>query len=588
MRRSPPIAEHRLLSDGRSHALLRPNAEIDWWCWPRVHSTPVCWSLLDENGGAARWLDVQYLDHRERPAGSVARTELRIAGARVETRDALLGCGDRAELVRLVRRRDADLELSHELRLAPFDGELVRWSGRRARFGHRTLWMHGGDLVRVDAGTAHTTVRAERGRWAAIVMTHHEQPHTVAELLERTDAADAAEEQSHRRVRVPKQHANRARDALAVLAACTDRETGAVIAASTTSLPEVVGGDRQFDYRYTWLRDSSSAVTVAGLLGRPELARRYYEFLERLGPDGILGAPLTDADGEPVPEERALDGVAGWSGSRPVRVGNAASEQLQFDAVGMVLDALYVQLRNTRRFGGRAWTITRALADRVAEAGDEESSGIWELRKPRPLVSADIGRWLALDRALRIARYRRPWARSRAWARARDAARARVLGAFRTDGSLPQTYDPGDDAHDASALLLVVYGLLRPTDPRAERLVTTTLAALGSGPLLYRYPPDGRDGFDAGEAPFVPASWWAVTALALLGAPEALPRADALCVLLPALQAEQFDPVRREALGNVPMVWSHAECARALYHLDAGIQRRARACALVRRLRRAI
>ena len=137
------------------------------------------------------------------------------------------------------------------------------------------------------------------------------------------------------------------------------------------------------------------------------------------------------------------------------------------------------------------------------------------------MVSADIGRWLALDRALRLARRHKPLVRHRrAWKKARAAARDRVLGALRPDGTLPQTY--GADRIDASALLLVMFGLLPAHDPRAARLVDATVRALGSGPLLYRYPPDGADGFSPGEAPFVPASWWTVTALAVLGRPEAL------------------------------------------------------------------
>jgi len=221
----------------------------------------------------------------------------------------------------------------------------------------------------------------------------------------------------------------------------------------------------------------------------------------------------------------------------------------------------------------------RQLADRAAEDDGEPSNGIWEIRRPAPLVSGDVGRWVALDRALRLTRRPVPNSRRRAWRRARDEARARVLGAIRPDGTLPHAY--GTDSVDASALLLVVFGLLGPGDPRSRRLVDGTIDALGAGPLLYRYPPDGRDGFAPAEAPFVPASWWAVTALAVLGDPRAGSRADQLCALLPALQPEEFDLGRREPLGNTPLLWSHAECTRALFELD-------RQDAPLRRLRRAL
>jgi GH15 family glucan-1,4-alpha-glucosidase len=302
------------------------------------------------------------------------------------------------------------------------------------------------------------------------------------------------------------------------------------------------------------------------------------EFLARLGGDAILEAPVRTVGGDTVEAERAVTGVEGWCDSVPVRVGNAAGSQLQFDALGFVLDALSHYRRHDRRLRARLWSVTRILADRAADPTNAQpSNGIWEIRTPARFVSADIGCWLALDRALKLGR-RRPGALSvrRRWRRARDEVRARVLGALRADGTLPQVY--GGDRVDACALLLVVFGLLPATDPRAHRLVDATIGALGAGPLLHRYAPDGHDGFAAGEAPFVPASWWAVTALAVLGHPDAQARADQLCEMLPMLQPEEFDPARREALGNTPLLWSHAECARALFELDRqrGVARRVR------------
>jgi GH15 family glucan-1,4-alpha-glucosidase len=323
------------------------------------------------------------------------------------------------------------------------------------------------------------------------------------------------------------------------------------------------------------------------MLGQRDLADHYTGYLDELGPDGILRSPLSLGTGGPVPDEQEVDGVAGWNGSRPVRTGNAAAAQVQYDAIGMVLDALWTHTRRFDGLSGRRREIVCALADRVAEADpDEPSNGIWEMRDAQQLVSADIGRWLALDRAIKLARFRRPLSLQTSWIRARDVARDRVLDAIRADGSLPQVY--GRDHIDASALLIVVHRLLPPSDARAARLVDATIAALGCGPLMYRYPPDGNDGFSAGESPFLPASWWAVTALAVLGRDEAGVRAEALCRLLPRLQSEEFDPTRGESLGNAPLVWSHAESARALYELDRSrrpLSRLVRAVARPRRSR---
>jgi GH15 family glucan-1,4-alpha-glucosidase len=556
-----------MLSDGKSTALVLPDGEIDWWEWPRMDSPPLCWSLLGGDGGAARWVDAEHAGFDDQPAGPTARTTLRLGGRLLESWDALLACDDGSDLVRLVRGTDADLDITHELRVGGFDQAWVTWDGAHAKVDGHDLWLAGGETVVRADGTAVTQLRAPKGAWAVLLLSAHEAVHDPELLIERLVAAEGAHRSLLDEASVPRRHAERARHALAVLEACTDRDTGAVIASPTTSLPEVVGGDRQFDYRYSWLRDSSVAITVASLLGRRDAAARYMEFLEALGPDAILESPVRTVDGGASPEEREVADVEGWCDSRPVRVGNAAGGQLQYDAIGYVVDAIFVHVRKTRLLTGETWAIVRTLADRAAAHDGEPSNGIWELRQPSALVSADIGRWLALDRALRIARRHRPLFRHRrAWKQARAGARDRVLGALRPDGTLPQAY--GADRIDASALLLVTFRLLPSRDPRAARLVDATVRALGSGPLLHRYPPDGADGFSPGEAPFVPASWWAVTALAVLGRPEAYDRADQLCTILPALQPEEFDPARREARGNIPLVWSHAECARALFELD--------------------
>jgi hypothetical protein len=170
----------------------------------------------------------------------------------------------------------------------------------------------------------------------------------------------------------------------------------------------------------------------------------------------------------------------------------------------------------------------------------------------------------------------------RSWRRAHRSVRRKVLDAIAEDGSLPQEY--GGTLVDASALLFVVFGLLRAGDPRARRLVHATARALESGPLLYRYPPDGADGFSPGESPFLPASWWVVSALSIVGDRTALARADAICGVLPRIQSEEFDLARGEALGNAPLVWAHAECARALFTLDRERRAQARARRAVERV----
>ena len=610
----PAIGSHRLLGTGTSAALLTPDATVDWWCAPAFDDRPVLWSLLDPAGAAARWRRVRMVDADGPPAGATARTIVHHVGGRVLCWDGLLQRdGVDVRLIRLVQALDADLVLEHEVAVGGFDGPWAGWTTEPggppiARSDGRTITVVGGAHA-VPERWLRTSVDVRVGRWAGLVVsvtpavTPFEGAGTAPDaggpapptarpagrpagpsadpegLATELEAADAGYRRYLDAATLPRagRGTGRAEDALAVLRACTYGPTGAVVASPTTSLPEAPDGDRQFDYRYTWLRDSSLAVSVAALLGRGDLARRHLDFvLGQTREAKVPSGPMTDVRGAPVPPEREVAGVSGWASALPVRVGNGAADQVQYDALGLLIEAVSIFVQLGGRLDRGTWNLVRAVADQVADADDGPTSGIWELRSPRRLVSADIGRWIALDRALWIARLRRPWTRRRRWASARRALRLKVIAALDEGGGLPQAYDgEGAGEDDASALMAVVFGLLGPQDPRAGRLVDATIHRLGAWPLLYRYQPGGDDGFKGREGAFVPASWWAVAALAKLGrVDEAEERLAALDRVLPRLQPEELDPERHTALGNTPLVWSHMEAARALYLLDVARVRR--------------
>jgi hypothetical protein len=574
--RDPAVGSHRLLSDGYSAALVRSDTEIDWWCAPRFDAPPLLWRLLDPKGASARWRIERPLRQPDLPAGAAIETRVHTGAAPIECRDGIVTIDDNAvALVRLVRSLDAPCRVTHELVVGGFDMPLASWRGDHASVGGVPLTLVGAAAQHGPGGRVRHVITADES-WRGFAVVAG--PHGVIsldELVARLDDRARATQRDHARAVLPKHHPERARGALCVLDACTYEPTGAVIASPTTSLPEVVGGDRQWDYRYCWLRDAALAVAVAAHLGYRGAAERYLAFVCSLTGDDAPRNPVVSIDGDPVPDERAISGVAGWGGSTPVRVGNQAAQQTQHDAFGLVLEAVAVYLAMGGRLRRSTWHTVRTIADHVASCAERRSNGIWEIREADEFVSGDIGKWLALERALSIARWHRPWTRRRRWRDARDEVRERVLGVLRDDGSLPQTFRDRDARADASALMLVIFGLLDRRDPRSAKVVEATLRDLGADPFLYRYRPDGADGFSPGEGAFVPTCWWAVSALATIGrTDEAEARLDALCARMPELLSEEFDPVDDVALGNVPLVWAHTELARSLYVLDAEQRRK--------------
>jgi GH15 family glucan-1,4-alpha-glucosidase len=345
--------------------------------------------------------------------------------------------------------------------------------------------------------------------------------------------------------------------------------SGAPVASPTTSLPEQVGGSRNWDYRYAWPRDASIGIGAFLGLGLEEQARAFlYWLLHASRLDRPRLRPVLTVHGRPVPPEREIADWPGYAGSRPVRFGNAAGDQHQLDNYGWVLDAMWLLTSAGHKLYGETWRAAIAMADLVAHRWQNPDAGIWEVRgEPAQYVHSKLMAWLTLDRALRIAETRGAHVRNRKrWAASRAAIASDVLarGFDARRNTFVRAYGRSD--LDAALLVLPLLGIEPPRSPRVLGTIDAVRRELSAGgPLLYRYPP-GDDRLAGGESAFLPCSFWLLQALALTGAvDEAVELFEQLVDIGGPLGlfAEEADPATRRQLGNYPQALTHAALIQA-------------------------
>ena len=342
--------------------------------------------------------------------------------------------------------------------------------------------------------------------------------------------------------------------------------TGAIMAAPTTSLPETPGGARNWDYRYTWIRDSSFMLRSLYRLGFAWEALEYFAFvIEALGggaSDTFDLQIMYGIDGRKDLTEKTLDNLSGWRNSRPVRVGNGAWDQHQNDVWGMLLDAVDIHMRQgASQIVKATWEGLASLVDAaISHAGDPDQ-GIWEIRgDPEHFTASKVLCWIAMDRGAHMARIRDDDERSAKWSKAADDLKAEILDRGVTpSGRFRQHY--GNDELDASLLLIPILGFLPLDDERVRATVLAIADELTEDGLVLRYKVDTTDtGFEGKEGTFTICSFWLVTALAMIGERE---RATALCQKLLnfagplLLYAEEIDATTGEHLGNFPQAFTH-------------------------------
>ena len=585
------IEDYGLIGDLQTVALVSRHGCIDWMCVPRFDSGAIFASLLgnEENG---HWTmqpqgDFRSPGRRYRGETLVLETEFETPSGAARLIDFMPPRGDAPDVVRIVEGVRGTVDMRMELALRFDYGSVVPW----VRNMEGTLvGIAGPDAVALRTPVelegrnlrtyAEFTVR--EGERVPFVLTWFPS-HQVRNLPEPIDAEDALANtleywnewasncamQGHWREPVMR--------SLLTLKALTFGPTGGIVAAATTSLPEALGGVRNWDYRYCWLRDATLTLLAFLRAGYLDEARHWRDWLLR----AIAGSPedvqiMYGVAGERRLTEIELPWLAGYEGSRPVRIGNDASNQFQLDVYGEVIDALHTARSKGLEASDAAWSLTSKIFDWLESGWRQEDQGIWEVRGPRRhFTHSKVMAWVAFDRAVKaIEKLGREGPLDR-WRATRDAIRADVLAnGYNADvKAFVQYY--GSDRLDASLLLIPLVGFLPAKDERMLGTVAAIERDLSRDGFVERYRADtenvGVDGLPPGEGVFLPCSFWLVAVLARQGRlDDALALYERLLSLRNdlGLLSEEYDPERKRLVGNFPQAFTHLALAETTFSLS--------------------
>jgi GH15 family glucan-1,4-alpha-glucosidase len=591
----PPIAEYAFLSDCHTGALVAPDGAIDWLCVPRFDAPSVFGSLLDRQAGFFRFAPYG-INHPTavvyQPGTNVLQTTWKTPSGWIVVRDALtMGPWDHEDQITPHTRPPADDDADHMLvrSVECLEGRVEVELVCEPAFDYgRTPadWtLVDGDRHAADASGADQTIRLRTDLALGIEENRARARHVLeagdraycalswAEGLvspENVDDAEARLAATARfwrswlgRARLPD---HRFRDPLQrsalTIKGLTYMPTGATVAALTTSLPETPGGERNWDYRYTWMRDTTFTLQALHYLNLDWEADEFMQFVADVEAteDGSLQI-MYGIDGRRDLTESTRDDLTGYAGARPVRVGNGAFDQRQNDVFGAVLDSILLHTRRSERLPRRLWPIVQSQAECATRVWRQPDQGIWEARgKPQHYVSSKLMGWVALDRAAKLAELRGDPALQETWSATADEIREDILTHGVTKRAvLRQHYDT--DALDASTLLAAMFGFLPGDDERLRATVAAIAGELTEDGFVLRYRTDETDdGLSGKEGTFLICSFWLVSALAIVGEMQAA--RDLMERLLRVasplgLYAEEFDAGTGRHLGNFPQAFSH-------------------------------
>jgi len=582
-----PIEDYGVVGDMRTAALISRGGSVDWLCLPTFDSPSAFAALLDEARGGRFCLRPlgpfrsrqSYLEE-----SNVLVTAFQTPQGRATLTDFMTVDAPAPELVRLLRCQQGSLEVELELtprldygrgptELHPLGGGAVL-----ASQGQQLLSVTSSVPLSAPDGRAGARFRLREGEEAAFVLRWGEAappPVDCAALAGRLQRAVRFWQQVAGEWHYQGRWPGLVRRSLLALHLLLYAPTGALCAAPTTSLPERLGGGRNWDYRYCWLRDSAFALDLFHRLGHREHTLPFLRWLALAQGEGAPLRPLypiTFHQGEAPLREEVLAHLEGYRGSRPVRIGNAAWGQFQLDIYGELLLALYSYHRHGGQVDEALWRLVQTLVEGALARWQEPDSGIWEVRsQPRHFVVSKVMAWAALDRGLRLARALGRPADLERWRAAREAIRQEVLarGWDGERGTFVQSY--GGRALDAALLLLPLVGFLPPRDPRVVATVEAIRRQLGEVFLRRYLPEEAPDGLDEEEGAFLLCSLWLAQALALMGRVQ-----EALAVFQRVaglgrglgLYAEMVDPASGRFLGNYPQAYTHIALVDTALVLD--------------------
>jgi GH15 family glucan-1,4-alpha-glucosidase len=590
-----PIADYAFLSNCHTGALVAPDGAIDWLCVPRFDSPSVFASLLDRQAGFFR-LGPFGINHPTarayEPGTNVLETTWKTPSGWIVIRDALtIGPRDHEDRITPHTRPPADDDGDHMLvrTIECIDGEVdielicepaLDYGRTPAEWKlvddnrHAADASGGTQTIRLVSDLA-LGIEGNRVRARHVLMSGDKAfcALTWAEELAAPQTADQAEARIGATMRFWRDWLDRARipdhrfrepimrSALAIKG-LTYMPTGATVAALTTSLPETPGGERNWDYRYTWMRDTTFTLQALHWLNLDGEADEFMQFVADVEPteDGSLQI-MYGVDGRRELTESTLDHLSGYASARPVRIGNGAFSQHQNDVFGAVLDSILLHTRRGERLPLRLWPIVQSQAECATNVWRDPDQGIWEARgKPQHYVSSKLMCWVALDRAAQLAEIRGDPELSDKWRSTADEIRADILEQGVSErGVLRQHY--ATDALDASVLLAAIFGFLPDDDERLRATVTAIANDLTENGFVLRYRTDETDdGLSGKEGTFLICSFWLVSALAIVG--ELQQARDLMERLLRVasplgLYAEEFDAGTGRHLGNFPQAFSH-------------------------------